>query len=169
MSHFPRRERCSRELCSRTRLHFTRQLGYTPLNNGARHVLRRSLWPHSIRMYTHNTCTAETVTKYLDHVTTMPRLHSLHSFLTAKSSAMWRPIPTILKPTRRIRGHHIVTMEADVEKVIKEYAAMDAMASEILSDKQQVSSARQHVQFIIFVYLLIIHMFCRALTFLPDH
>ena len=59
--------------------------------------------------------------------------------------------------------------EADVEKVIKEYAAMDAMASEILSDKQQVSSARQHVQFIIFVYLLIIHMFCRALTFLPDH
>ena len=29
-------------------------------------------------------------------------------------------------------------MEADVEQVIKEYAAMDAMASEILSDKQQV-------------------------------
>ena len=56
-----------------------------------------------------------------------------------------------------------------MEKVIKEYAAMDAMASEILSDKQQVSSARQHVQFIIFVYLLIINMFCRALTFLPDH
>ena len=34
-------------------------------------------------------------------------------------------------------------MEADVEKVIKEYAAMDAMASEILSDKQQVWSYQQ--------------------------
>ena len=34
-------------------------------------------------------------------------------------------------------------MEADVEKVIKEYAAMDAMASEILSDKQQVCTVHK--------------------------
>lgn len=48
-------------------------------------------------------------------------------------------------------GIIIIIMEADVEKVIKEYAAMDAMASEILSDKQQVCSAWQLAQFILHV------------------
>ena len=79
----------------------------------------------------------------MDHVTKVPRLHSLHSFFTAKNlhehvlcGDQYRSISLEDGSEDTILISSV--MEADVEQVIKEYAAMDAMASEILSDKQQV-------------------------------